>query len=137
MQYNPKDAITVWPAGEYEGVLTSCEETVSKKGNPMLKIVWTIFNQAGRSRKVDDYIVNPGTLYKLKKVAKALGKLREFEEASFQLQDYLDCHLILDVGIEQHPGFDEKNVVGSYKTPSPDMPMRLPAAKTDEEDIPF
>jgi len=139
MKYNPADAVNILPAGEYEAVLAKVEDKTSKKGNEMQVLTWQVFAADGKCVNVTDYIVNPSTLFKLKKLAKAVGRLPEFEAGAFQAEQVVDCNIIVDVGIDSQPGFDDKNVIGNYKV----LPTTTPAAAKPREkaaigdEIPF
>lgn len=117
MRYNPKDAITALPPGPYEAILQKCDESLSKKGNEMMTLTWKIIAGPNKSREVKDYIVSPATIYKLRNLARAMGKMVEFENASFQPGEFIGCHVTVDLGIEHSQGFDEKNVIGAYIVP--------------------
>lgn len=140
MNYNPADATECLPGGDYEAVLTKTEERQSKKGNDMIDLTWTVFQaDTGRTFLVHDYIVNPSTLFKMKHLAKALGKTHEFKAAAFQPADYIDHHVTLQLGIKSQSGFDDKNVIDRYKEPptakftAPPTVFQQPA----EDQIPF
>ncbi len=136
LAYDPKDAVSTMPAGEYEAVLTAVEDKMSKNNNPMQVLTWTVYTPDGKSRKINDYIVVPATLFKLKNLAKAVGRLKEFEAGAFQAEQVVDCNILVEVGIDSQPGYDDKNVIGKYKAiPVGAKPPREKAAVG--EDIPF
>ena len=56
--------------GEYECEIVGAEETVSKAGNDMLKLVICIYGNEGEQVRVYDYIVSPSTIYKLKSICR-------------------------------------------------------------------
>jgi len=72
-EYNPKEVkseYVVLPKGEYECEVVGAVETVSKKGNDMIKLVICIYGNEGEQVRVYDYIVNPDGLWKLKSICR-------------------------------------------------------------------
>ena len=72
-EYNPKEIkseYAVLENGEYECEIVDAEETVSKAGNDMIKLVVCVYGNEGEQVRVYDYIVSPSTLYKLKSICR-------------------------------------------------------------------
>ena len=72
-EYNPKELKTdypVLPKGEYECEIVGAVETVSKKGNDMIKLVLCLYGNEGEQVRVYDYITNPDGLWKLKSICR-------------------------------------------------------------------
>ena len=72
-EYNPKEVKSEYALlanGEYECEIVDAEETVSKAGNDMLKLVICIYGNDGEQVRVYDYIVSPSTIYKLKSICR-------------------------------------------------------------------
>ncbi len=140
LTYDPKDAVTVLPEGEYNVVLEKYEEKISKKGNDMMVLTWKAFPADNRPPAfVTDYIVFPSLTFKLKKLAKAMGKMGEFEAKTFQPEDYVGASVKAFLKIDTQEGFDDKNAIGDYLPLADDaVPAGkfAPASKKDE-DIPF
>lgn len=115
--YNAKDAVRVFDAGEYDAILEKCIEGTSKAtGNPMLTLTWKVHcEETNRSQLVTDYIVVPAMVWKIKKIAVAFGKLKEFEDERFQPEDYTGWSCRLTLKVEKQDGFDDKNGVAGYK----------------------
>ena len=75
-EYNPKEVKSEYALlanGEYECEIVDAEETVSKAGNDMIKLVLCIYGNDGEQVRVYDYIVNPNTIYKLKSICRCCG----------------------------------------------------------------
>lgn len=160
VDYNPKDAVQVWAAGEYPATLTKVEDKISKVkpdgtgGNPMQ--VWTFraFND-DREQLIFEYVVIPASVFKIRQLADALGRHADFDAGTFQADDYIGADVLLDLMIDQQPGYDDKNKVKKIKAagvPSgavPQPPMSRQAAREpatspissnkqfEEADIPF
>lgn len=130
VDYNHKDASSVWPVAgpdnkplEYQAVLQKVEDTTSKRkpdgsgGNPMQ--VWTVdvYNADGAKRTLKDYVVIPGATFKIKQLAKALGKEAEFKANKFQADDHLGASFVVTLIIEEQEGYDEQNKLGKYLAP--------------------
>ena len=138
IKYNPSDATTCLPPGKYQAILKSVEDTVSKNNNVMQHLVWSVFTPNGQTHLVDDFIVVPKTIYKLKKIARALGKLVDFERGTFQADNEIGCQLVLDLGVQSQPGYDDKNQVGGYEATTPDNFQPPPRPEdAPEQEIPF
>lgn len=115
--YNHKDAQKpVWPKGDYPAALMTTEEKVSSKGNPMLVLTFEVYN-GDKSVQIDDYIVNPSTIYKLKGLAVALGELAAFDADTFNADEFVGANLIVELDIQAGSGgFDDANKIKKYKS---------------------
>lgn len=115
--YNHKDGNKdCQQAGPYESTLIGYEETVAKSsGKPMMVLAWKCFTPEGTEFIIKDRIVIPDGVWKIKRIAQALGKEREFLADAFQPEDQQGCSLILDVGVQKSPGYDDQNTVKGYK----------------------
>ena len=114
LDYKPEDASNCFPVGEYSATLTSVEDTTSQKGHPMQHAVWTVYN-GDRKQLVDEYIVNPSTIFRLKQIARAMGKLPEFEKRQFQLDDHIGANIVVKLSIEKSDEFGDRNRIQYYK----------------------
>lgn len=140
--YDPKDAVQTLPAGEYNAVLEKYEEKLSKKGNQMAVLTWKVFDaNSDRTPFVTDYIVFPAFTFKLKKLAKSLGKLADFESKVFQPEDYVGASTRVFLDVESQEGYDDKNVIGNYLPLAEDSvpagKFAKPADGPKDSDIPF
>lgn len=115
IDYNPEDAVTVWPDGDYDAELKKVEEKTSKtSGNPME--VWTIavFNADGDERSVTEYVVFPAAVFKVKQLAAAMGRKPEFDSAQFHAKNYIGAGFKVKLAIDKQDGFDDKNKIAKY-----------------------
>lgn len=137
LDYNPDDAVRVWPAGNYDATLAKVEEKVSKRkpdgsgGNPME--VWTleVWDANGEKQLISDYVVIPSATFKIKQLAVALGKEADFKARQFQASDYIGAGFIVELVVEKQDGYDDKNRVKKYlpgvsaePAPAPQRPTR-------------
>lgn len=134
--YDPKDALMVLPAGEYNAVLKIVEEKVSQAGNNMAVLTWEVHPEDSRPTiLVTDYIVFPKFTFKLKRLAKSMGKLEDFENKTFQPEDYIGSSTRVLLEVVQSDGYDDKNGIKSYVTKS-EKPWEA-AAKAPHKDPSF
>lgn len=116
MRYDPKAADRLLPAGDYKATIESAVEGLSKKNNEMITVKLRIYGTSGQFL-IDDWITNPDGIWKLKQIAKALGKLDVFDAGEFVVADYvgdsLTVTLKVDKGNDDYP--EEKNRVKAYK----------------------
>lgn len=115
MRYNPKDASQAWPAGDYEATIKSVEAKTSKSGNEMEVVTLTVYHPEGKEQTVWDYIVNPATVFKIKKIAKALGFSAEFEAGTFQVSDCVGANMLLTLDVEEDAEYGDKNKIKNYQ----------------------
>jgi hypothetical protein len=147
-RYNPKDAADAAQPGDYEATLTACTEGTSKSsGSEMLTLTFVVY--ADRERTIKDYIVNPDGLWKLKKLAIALGHKGAFDAGTFDPADHLNSNLMVTLKVEESAEFGDQNKIGGYKPLARSQaqpqraaaPARAAAAQTHEpvgdDDIPF
>lgn len=126
LDYDPKQAASCWPEGDYAAVLELVEDKVSKAGNDMQ--VWTIriYNDAGNERTIKEY-VTASSAFKLRQLAGALGKNAEFKAGKFQADDHIGSGFTAGIIIEAGGGeYDDQNKIGKYKssgtTEAPSIP---------------
>lgn len=145
LNYNPKDASSCWPAGDYHASLAEVEDKRSKKtGADMQVLTWTVYHDDGRTQSVDDYIVVPTGLWKLRQFAVALALRDEFDAGRFQADDHVGADVIVSLVIEANPGYDDKNKIKSLKSaaePAPKASTPESKAAMDaqlaDDDVPF
>lgn len=127
LEYNPKDVANCVPAGEYDAELVKVEDKVSQtSGNPMQ--VWTFRVFADREIFVTEYVVVPQTTFKIKQLAKALGREADFNAGRFQAEEHVGAGVKLDLTVESQQGYEDKNKVGKIKAAAPDnAPAAAPA----------
>lgn len=111
--YDPKDAVLVFPAGDYPAALASCEQKMSKAGNDMYELAFDVW-QGERQMQVRDYVVMPQFLWKLKRLARAIGQSDAFEAGKFDPAEHIGRNLVVSLEIESRDGFDDRNLIRAY-----------------------
>lgn len=135
--YNAQDAVTAWDEGEYEAVLINVEDTTSKSsGKPMQVWTWEVYHPDGRKQEIKDYVVIPAATFKIKQLAQALGKDKEFAAGTFQADDNINCNVTAVLTIDKQEGYDDKNKVGRVKSLArASTPSRQTAPRTIGEGV--
>lgn len=120
MRTTPKTAKEIaeaglWPAGTYDYEVLTAEDTISQKGAEMIKLKVKIFNDAGQSQTVFDYLLDamPG---KLRHAADAFGLLAEYEAGGFEA---IDCEgktgkCKVAIQIDKSGAYPDKNGIADY-----------------------
>lgn len=125
MRFEPKSEkeiaeANLWPAGEYDFEITEAAEEVSKKGNDMVHLQVTIYNQDGNSRRVDDYLVSTNeAAFKLRQFAESVGLLTQYEGGEITADEMIGragrCKVI--VKKDNTGQYADKNAIGAYLKP--------------------
>lgn len=129
LNYNPKDASNAFEAGEYLAELTSVVDKESKSsGNPMQ--VWSIKveDENGRKLNINEY-VTASAAYKIKMLASAIGKLEDFENQSFQAEDYIGSSFMVELTVEKTDQYGDQNRIKKYKPSQAATPVKPVAPK--------
>lgn len=143
IKYDPKRATLALPKGDYQAVLVDGEDTHSKMGKPMLKLVWRVYADT-RETLLTDYIVDPlntpFAAYRLKKLAEALGEAKAFESGTFDALKHMNAGLTLTLDVEESEKYGEQNRIRGVKPKA--LGFKVPEKKESqpeikEEDIPF
>ena len=138
--YNPSEAMECLPVGDYDAELTTVIEKTSKAGNPMLEVTWSIMHN-GKVWPVRDYIVNPGTLYKLKGIARAWQMMQDFESGTFDLQEHVGAIIRVSLRVESSDVYGDKNQIQGYRPTSLDAGHKIikrePEPVEKDVEIPF
>lgn len=144
--YNPKDAVMTQPDGDYPAVLAGHDEKNSAAGNPMLVVMFTVYAPDGTMCELSDYIVSPppgsgkkSTVFKLKRIAQALGQEEAFEAGTFDISKFMGYNLTVTLGTQSQAGYDDKNTIRAYKPASATGPVSMAAAggAPPDDDLPF
>jgi hypothetical protein len=152
LHYDPKAATSAWPEGEYPASLESVTDTHSKSTGAQMQVwAFRVYHPDGRDMLLKDYVVE-ATAFKIKNLAKALGRLADFDSGKFQADDHQGASVGVKLKIEEgKDGYDDKNKIVSflpYKTGSapaaapvtlpPKMkPALTPDAPVADDDSPF
>lgn len=115
VKYNPKDASEAWPVGEYDATLIEVTETVSKSsGNDMEVWKFKLYGPDSREMMIREYVTS-AAVFKIKALAKAFGKLAEFQREEFNAADYINQNLTIELKVETHDEYGDQNRIKSYK----------------------
>lgn len=127
IKYNPNEAALTWPEGVYKAHIEKMFEKTSKAGNEMIEVIFVCRDRERGEMKVWDYIVIPKGLWKLKKIADAIGKPAAFESGNFNANDYVGENLQLELALDRRVGYADRNAVAEY------LPLQGKRAATPEE----
>lgn len=142
MKYDPKEASNCLPPGDYQATIMKAVETASKSGKEMIVIEFKVYGPGNRTIIVDDYILRE-FLWKLKRIATAIGRLNEFNSGEFVPEHYIGCNCTVTLDIEDSPDFGEQNRVRGCKssttrqTQNYSEPLPPPPPSRNDADIPF
>lgn len=119
MEFNPDDAnADALPEGEYDAEIVKAEEKTSSKGNPMLVVTLKLFASSGTGFATD-YIVTPATLFKLKKLCKAIGLEAKFAKGKITPNDLIGMGVRVFAKLEEDASgtYPDKNTIAKYLPP--------------------
>ena len=144
IRYDHKDALQCWPDGEYAASLKDAEETVSRSGNPMYKLTIEAYRDE-RKCLLFDYAVIPDMLWKIKKLARAIGHLSTFEANKFDPSEFIGVNFRVVLDIEDNVKYGEQNRIRDYLPKTQGAADQAKQAKANEpsmfdekdDDLPF
>lgn len=146
MKFAPKTAAEIdsgdlWPNGTYDFEIASAEEATSKAGNDMIKLRVKIFNDAGQSQTVFDYLME-SVAYKLRHACEACGLLGDYEAGELNAEDFEGKSGTCKVNVQKDKSgqYPDKNGITDYLAPKGGAvakPPRAKAAANLDDDIPF
>jgi hypothetical protein len=160
MQYDPKDASSAIPAGVYEATVTNIVERKDdgsdmkdKNGYDMMRVSFDVY-VGDATRKLSQYFsAGPSALWRVKKMAEAVGLSEKFKAGKLVPGDFLDKNLRLTLAVKDDPKYGEQNeikvfeptAVGSRPPQAAKPPgiigrvseMRKQAAAIPDSEIPF
>lgn len=135
-QFNPKDAEGgLIPDGEYDAQVIEVDEQTSKAGNAMLKMTVRIWASGGTYQLVD-YVVNPSSLWKLKRLASSVGLNDEFETGSLDSKRLVGKSFLAGVKTKKDPSgkYRDANVITKYSPCNQSTAAPRGPAPTDADD---
>lgn len=145
--YDPADAVMIQPEGDYPAVISGWDNKESKAGDPMLTVMVTVYAPDGTSLEMKDYIVNPpkgsgkkSMIWKLKRIAQALGKESEFEAGTFDIAQHMGHNVTVTLKVKSQAGFDDQNFIQAYKPAGASGPKAFVPPTDDapkDDDLPF
>lgn len=134
MKFEPKSETEVntrklWPAGEYDFEIVKGENTISKAGNDMIKIVLKIMDPNGEYILLSDYLLSDEAMaFKLRHCCAAIGIIGKYESGDLDGGDFVTGtgRLKLKVRKSTDPKYpDDQNQIQDYLAPD----ERTPAEK--------
>lgn len=145
MDFNPKTEQEVAeaalaPAGEYDFDILSAEDTISKSGNPMIKVNIGLYIDGAVKNRVFDYLL-PAMEAKLRHFCDTVGLLSQYEAGTLEAADCIGRSGRVKIVIEPAIGsYSAKNSVKDYicRAAKPLTASSEPKAPpVDDGDIPF
>ena len=135
-RYKPSDADKpLLPAGEYDATVKYAVEETSKSGNPMIKIILTVYG-SGIEADVFDYLVSsPAVLYKVKNFCKSAGI--DFDRGELNVEVCMEQNVRVKLKVEKQEGFEDRNAVADYVTRAKALAATGAPASKKDDDIPF
>lgn len=142
LNYNPEDANKTWPDGEYPAVLEKVEQKTSRLkpdgggGHPMEQWTFRVYHPEGKDQLIEDYVTIPACTWKIKQLAKALGKDADFKAGTFQAEDHIGAGLTAELITEESVGFDDKNKIKKVKAKASAGPTTAPTSQPRKQQGP-
>jgi len=136
LNYNPKDAVLVVPEGDYTATLKAVEEGVSKAGNDMYVLTWIVHAPKGPVT-LKDYVPIPDMVWKLRKIARALGRVEDFDAGRFDPARHEGKNLVVSLSIQEDEKYGDQNRIGNYKAREGAAPMAVTVQPEKDDEIPF
>lgn len=141
-RYNPKDAVQCIPEGTYDSVIELVEDTTTKNGDEMQKVLFHVYDNHGRERKHWEYFTFGQMLFRYKKIARALGQEDAFKAGTFDLKDFQGKNLRLELVIEEGKnGYEDQNRAKEFHPPGAvqmqSRHSRVNVSDASEDDLPF
>ena len=89
--------------GEYEAIIIASEDTVSaNSGNPMMSMILSVFDDAGRAHSVKDYLVfTPKMMWKVIHCAKSAGLEKEYGAQKFCSDIIMDKRVRVKIVVKE------------------------------------
>lgn len=146
--YNPKDASSAIPEGWYNATIEDIEMKKTKKGADMQVVTFRVY---GPREIVVKEFFHAASLWKYKGLAKALGKLPEFNARQFDAADFRNKCIDIELTVEDSTEYGEQNRIKGFAADGEhsggsSAPRPAPAAgggfpigdnSIGEDDIPF
>ena len=139
----------VMPPGTYDFEVATCEVKTSKSGNPMMVVSLKVYDEAGRTRFVTDYLLE-AFLPKLLAFCKETGLRGAYDAGTLSPDDLFGKAGKVEIAIEAKGDFPAKNVVKWYgikaskgatatePAPATFKPSAAPVQDLEElDDLPF
>ena len=142
VQNEDKPKRKLLPNGQYNGVVSRATDTVSKGGNPMMRVSIQVLHE-GVSYLVYDYLLKtiPSMAYKLKGFCEALDLQEEYKNNT--IADYMaqgkDVCVQVTTQVDDTGEYPPKNVINKYLKPA-EVEVEVEVVEDEkiiEDEIPF
>jgi hypothetical protein len=142
-------ARNLWPRGVYDFEVMDASDEVSSKGNEMIKLRLKVYDQAGNTQTVWDYLLEQ-IMGKFAHACEAMGLTTQFDSGNVEAADFegKSGQVVLYVQKGQN-GYPDKNSVADYvrpqetnhvvkaSAPPKGKPVHAGAGSDLEDEIPF
>lgn len=126
--------------GQYQFEVTNAEDTQSKAGNDMIKLVLNVWDAEGKQHTIYDYLLE-SMPKKLKHFARHLGLIAKYESGELLAEDCIGKCGTLDLVIQEDKSgkYPPRNSVVNYVEKKDFVNHGSPVTEGDlfDDDIPF
>lgn len=143
MNFDPKSEKEVSeaacaPAGEYDFDVLEAEDTISKSGNPMIKVNLGLYIDGKVKNRVFDYLLGAMEA-KLRHFCDTTGLLSRYESGQLEAADCIGRSGRVKIVIDPAGQYPAKNSVKDYvcRPAKPLASQSTPQREVDESEIPF
>lgn len=123
------------PEGQYEAVVKSAKEKVSKSGNPMIELILSCYSSTGAKYDVFDYLLSTDDwAWKVRHFCESAG----IDWRGGDLDDFecVEKNVRVNLGIKRQPGYADKNNISDY-LPRAGSGPKVTKVEDDDDSIPF
>jgi len=143
MKFKPKTEkeiaeANLWPKGDYAFEILEADETTSNSGRDMIKMKVKVFNDAGKSQNIFDYLMPDVMEYKLRHIAEAAGLLNDYERGELQAYTLVGKTGFCKVGVsvDKSGAYPDKNSIADYLVDKPASKQSIKEVLKDDS-VPF
>ena len=144
MKFQPKTEKQIaeaglWPKGEYAFEILEAEDTTSNNtGKDMIKMKVKLFNDAGKSQNVYEYLLPDVMEYKLRHCAEACDLLAEYEKGELEAYTLVGKtgYCKVGVSVDKTGQYPDKNSIVDYIVGKPESKKDLKEVLKDDS-MPF
>jgi hypothetical protein len=147
MKYDPKDASTALPEGQYAASIHSVITTnaeggplTTRNGDPMERLEIEVYPDKGPNRTISDWITAKSAAWKYRGLAKAIGFYDAWKLGTFEPSDHIGANLTVELTVEESEQFGDRNTIKSYLPPATTASASRASSESlgiKDDDIPF
>lgn len=139
MQVTPKtdkELSNLFEEGTYDAEIVKAEEATSSKGNDMIVVTLRVYDGAGSSKFVTDYLMDK-IPYKLKHICKACDLLPDYENGTIDAAKFVGKSVKIKLNIQEDKEnkYPDKNIIKDYISGT--KTMQPASTKMVDDSIPF